>query len=109
MGRTALLETKLAGWPVRRGKVRDVFDLGERLLFIASDRISAFDWVLPTGIPDKGRVLTQMSAQWFAHLKTKHHLIALDLIGIDLPAGTSREDLNGRSMIVRKTTVFPVE
>src|SRR5258708_5556329 len=108
MGRTALLETQLVGWPVRRGKVRDVYDLGDRLLFIASDRISAFDWVLPTGIPDKGRVLTQMSAQWFANLQTKHHLLGLELDGIELPAGTSREELVGRSMLVRKTRVFPV-
>src|SRR5262245_49532750 len=109
MGRTALLETHLVGWPVRRGKVRDVYDLGDRLLFIATDRISAFDWVLPTGIPDKGRVLTQMSAHWFARLRTKHHLLGLDLAGVGLPAGTSREELAGRSMLVRKTQVFPVE
>jgi phosphoribosylaminoimidazole-succinocarboxamide synthase len=61
-----VLETALPGIPVRRGKVRDVYDLGDRLLLVSSDRISAFDWVLPSGIPDKGRVLTQLSKFWFA-------------------------------------------
>ena len=60
MTRSLVLETSLAGLIVRRGKVRDVYDLGDRLLLIATDRISAFDWVLPSGIPDKGRVLTQL-------------------------------------------------
>ena len=63
-----VLETKLEGLPLRRGKVRDVYDLGERLLLVATDRISAFDWVLPTGIPDKGRVLTGLCAFWFKFL-----------------------------------------
>ena len=58
----------IPGWPVRRGKVRDIYDLGDRLLLVSTDRISAFDWVLPTGIPDKGRVLTQLSAFWFEHV-----------------------------------------
>src|SRR5947209_3444418 len=58
----ALLESQLSGVPVRRGKVRDVYDLGDKLLLVATDRISAFDWVMPTGIPDKGRILTQLSA-----------------------------------------------
>lgn len=109
MGRTALLETSFAGWPVRRGKVRDVYDLGDKLLFIATDRISAFDWILPTGIPDKGRILTQLSAVWFQQLQIEHHLLSLDLAGLELPPGTSREDLAGRSMVVRKTQVFPIE
>ncbi|MCI0360918.1 MAG: phosphoribosylaminoimidazolesuccinocarboxamide synthase, partial [Planctomycetaceae bacterium] len=61
----ALLTTDIPGLPVRRGKVRDVYDLGDRLLLVATDRISAFDWVMPNGIPDKGRVLTQLSAFWF--------------------------------------------
>ena len=63
-----LLETNLEGLPKRQGKVRDVYDLGDRLLIVATDRISAFDWVLPTGIPDKGRVLTGLSAFWFDRL-----------------------------------------
>lgn len=104
-----VLETRLEGLPVRRGKVRDIFDLGDRLLMVSSDRISAFDWVLPTGIPDKGRVLTQISSFWFELLDTPHHLLATDLTGIDLPAGTSRELLAGRTMVTRKAEVVPIE
>jgi phosphoribosylaminoimidazole-succinocarboxamide synthase len=104
-----LTQTSLEGLPVRRGKVRDIYDLGDRLLMISSDRISAFDWVLPTPIPDKGRVLTQISAFWFQLLGTANHVISLDLNDIDLPAGTDRESLEGRSMIVRKCEVVPIE
>ena len=106
---TPLTETSLEGLPVRRGKVRDIYDLGERLLMISSDRISAFDWVLPTPIPDKGRVLTQISAFWFDLLDTTNHLISLELDAVDLPAGTDRESLVGRSMVVRKCEVVPIE
>src|SRR5262249_36816823 len=63
-----ILETRLADLPVRRGKVRDVYDLGDELLLVSTDRISAFDWVLPTGIPDKGEVLTRISKFWFDRL-----------------------------------------
>ena len=66
-----VLETSLASVPVRRGKVRDIYDLGEQLLLVSTDRISAFDWVLPTGINDKGRVLTQVSAFWFDELNRR--------------------------------------
>ncbi len=62
MSGSVLLESSLANLPVKRGKVRDMYDLGDRMLMVATDRISAFDFVLPTGIPDKGRVLTQISA-----------------------------------------------
>jgi phosphoribosylaminoimidazole-succinocarboxamide synthase len=105
-----LLETSLKGLPRRRGKVRDVYDLGDRLLLVATDRISAFDWVLPTGIPDKGRVLTGLSAFWFGFLKVPNHLIsiALDDIEIDLEED-DRESLRGRSMLVRKAQVVPYE
>jgi len=74
-----VLETNIPGLPVRRGKVRDVYDLGDRLLFVASDRISAFDVVMPNGIPRKGEVLTRLSAFWFDRLKSipAHHLIEL--------------------------------
>ncbi len=75
MARSVLLRSEIPGVPVRRGKVRDVYDFGDRLLFIASDRISAFDWVLPNGIPDKGRVLTQMSEMWFGRLDVPHHFL----------------------------------
>jgi len=106
---TVVLETKLAGLPVRRGKVRDIYDLGDRLLMISSDRISAFDWVLPTGIPDKGRVLTQISAFWFDLLGVSHHLLSTDVRSLDLPAGTDKAALEGRTMITRKAQVVPIE
>jgi phosphoribosylaminoimidazole-succinocarboxamide synthase len=104
-----MLESSLAGTPVRRGKVRDVYDFGDRLLIVATDRISAFDWVLPTGIPDKGRVLTQMSEMWFSRLSAPNHLVSMNADDVPLPTGTDRAGLAGRSMVVRKTRVFPVE
>ena len=107
----ALLETSLPGLPKRRGKVRDVYDLGDdRLLIVATDRISAFDWVMPNGIPDKGRVLTALSAFWFGRLKGHHHFISTNLAdsGLTLPHET-RKALEGRSMIVRKAEVVPFE
>ena len=107
--KSAILETKLSGVPVRRGKVRDVYDLGDRLLMVSTDRISAFDWVIPNGIPDKGRVLTQVSAFWFEQLDVEHHLISLDVDQIQLPDGTDRQTLAGRSMVVRKADVVPIE
>jgi phosphoribosylaminoimidazole-succinocarboxamide synthase len=93
----------------RQGKVRDIYDLGDRFLMVASDRISAFDWVLPTMIPDKGRVLTQLSLFWFEFLGVPNHLITSSLDGVTIPAGLSREQLEGRSMIVRKCQVIPIE
>ena len=98
MSRNALIESSLAGIPVRRGKVRDVYDFGDRLLIVATDRISAFDWVLPTGIPDKGRVLTQMSELWFARLSTPNHWISMNADEVPLPADADRGILAGRSM-----------
>ena len=104
-----LLETHLGRYPLRRGKVRDVYNLGDQLLMVSTDRISAFDWVMPNGIPDKGRVLTQISSFWFDRLDTPNHLLSTDLSGIDLPQGTDREQLAGRSMLVRKCDVVPIE
>ncbi|HET6325488.1 MAG TPA: phosphoribosylaminoimidazolesuccinocarboxamide synthase [Planctomycetaceae bacterium] len=109
MSRSALLESSIPGWPVRRGKVRDIYDLGDRLLFVATDRISAFDWVLPNGIPDKGRVLTQLSEMWFGRLDVPHHLLTMDLSAVSLPPGVDRESLTGRTMVVKKTEVVPIE
>lgn len=106
---TAVVQTSLPGMPVRQGKVRDIYDFGERLLFIASDRISAFDWVLSDGIPDKGRVLTQVSRFWFDRLDVSNHVISLDPTTLPLPEGTDVESLQGRSMVVRKTNVVPIE
>ena len=73
---TAVQQTHLSNLPVRRGKVRDIYDLGERLLLVSTDRISAFDWVLPTAVPDKGRVLTQISVFWFNLLETPNHVLS---------------------------------
>jgi phosphoribosylaminoimidazole-succinocarboxamide synthase len=112
MGASVLLDTQFSGLTLaRRGKVRDVYDLGEHLLIVATDRISAFDYVLGSGIPDKGRVLTQLSAFWFGRLAdlTPHHLVSVDVR--DFPASTRpyRDALRGRSMLVRKTDPLPVE
>lgn len=109
MTRDALLRTDLPGTPVRRGKVRDVYDFGDRLLIVATDRISAFDWILPSGIPDKGRILTQISAMWFERLGIAHHLLSTDPGTLPLPAGCDLAELEGRSMVVRTTQVVPIE
>lgn len=106
---TALLQSDLPGRTAVRGKVRDVYDFGDRLLFVATDRISAFDWILPTGIPDKGRVLTQMSRFWFDRMDVPHHFLSPDPTILPLPTGTDVEGLQGRSMVVRKAEIFPVE
>jgi phosphoribosylaminoimidazole-succinocarboxamide synthase len=109
MGGSVLLESTLNSLPVKRGKVRDMYDLGDRMLMVATDRISAFDYVLPTGIPDKGRVLTQISAHWFARLGHAHHLLSTDLSQMDLPPDADHDPLQGRTMLVRKTEVVPIE
>lgn len=107
---SVLLQSDLPGLPVRRGKVRDVYDLGNMLLLVATDRISAFDWVMPTGIPDKGRILTALSTFWFDLLDVPNHVLSLDVGSLDLPAsGTPREELAGRTTIVRKCRVVPIE
>ncbi len=103
----ALLETKVCGYPQRRGKVRDIYDLGDRLVIIATDRISAFDWVLPNGIPEKGKVLTELTLFWLNFLDVPNHLISTDLK--DLPKEFHQEELIGRTMLVKKTEVVPVE
>ena len=104
-----VLETNLPGLTARRGKVRDVYDLGEQLLIVSTDRISAFDWVLPTAIPDKGRVLTQVSNFWFDRIGVPHHLLETDISRMPLPNGTDRGLLAGRTVLVRKTEVVPIE
>jgi phosphoribosylaminoimidazole-succinocarboxamide synthase len=107
---STVTKTSLSDLPVRRGKVRDIYDLGDTLLLVSTDRISAFDWVLPTGVPDKGRVLTQLSRFWFEYFKdVPNHLISCDVDDFDLPSGIDRSLLEGRSMLVRKTSVVPIE
>ena len=104
-----VLHSCIPGIPVRRGKVRDVYDFGDRLLFVASDRISAFDYILPNGIPRKGEVLTRLSLFWFARLGVNHHVITSDLSTLPLPAAADLAELAARSMVVTKTEVVPVE
>ena len=103
-------QTHFAGLtPAARGKVRDIYDLGDKLLIVVTDRLSAFDVVLPTPIPDKGRVLTQLSLFWFNLLKDvipNHVLSATDF---PAPFDKHREELAGRSMVVRKTKPLPIE
>lgn len=104
-----LLESNIPGWSVRRGKVRDCYDLGEKMLLVSSDRISAFDWVLPSGIPDKGRVLTQISKYWFEQLGGANHMLSTEVADFGLPGSIDADSLAGRSMLVRKTQVVPIE
>ena len=109
MSGTVVMQTSLAEIPVRRGKVRDIYDLGGQLLLVSTDRISAFDWVLSTGIPDKGRVLTQLSRFWFGLFDAPNHLITTEISDVSLPDSVDRGLLEGRSMLVRKTDVVPIE
>src|SRR5262245_24366075 len=104
-----LLQSHVPGHPCRRGKVRDVYDLGDRLVIVASDRLSAFDWVLPTGIPDKGRILTQLTLFWLDFLKVPNHLISTDVSDISPAFAPHVKSLQGRSMLVRKAEVVPFE
>jgi phosphoribosylaminoimidazole-succinocarboxamide synthase len=105
----AFLKSELADIPVKRGKVRDIYEFDDRLLFVATDRISAFDWVLPSGIPDKGRVLTQLSEMWFRRLDVPNHFLSMDPEHVPLPDGAPLDDLKGRSMVVKRGDVIPVE
>ncbi|QJW94203.1 phosphoribosylaminoimidazolesuccinocarboxamide synthase [Frigoriglobus tundricola] len=102
-----LLQSQVPGHTPRRGKVRDVYDLGDKLVIVATDRISAFDYTLHPGIPNKGRLLTKMSLFWFDWLNVPNHLISADLAA--LPAEFQRPELDGRTMLVKKATVVPVE
>ena len=106
------MTTRLDGRePDRHGKVRDLFDAGSSLVIVATDRISAFDYVLGSGIPDKGKVLTQLSAFWFARTAgiVPNHLISTDPASFPPPFAAHAELLAGRAMLVRKTTPFPIE
>ena len=107
----ALLSTEIPELTaVRRGKVRDVYDLGDSILFVATDRISAFDCVMPNGIPGKGRVLAQVTLNWFKVLTgIKNHLITADVSKYPAVLQKYAADLEGRSMLVRKLNMLPVE
>jgi phosphoribosylaminoimidazole-succinocarboxamide synthase len=104
-----LLQSEIPGHTCRRGKVRDVYDLGDRLVIVATDRISAFDWVLPTGIPDKGRILSQMTLFWLDFLKVQNHLLSTDVAVMGQAFAAQAKVLQGRSMLVRKAAVVPFE
>ena len=107
-----LLETRLSGLaPHRQGKVRDIFDLDDSLLMVATDRISAFDYVLGSGIPDKGRVLTQLSAFWFERTASivPNHLLTTEIRDYPAELRQFTDVLAGRSMLVRKTNPVPIE
>ena len=103
-------ETQFAGLqPMARGKVRDIYDLGDKLLIVATDRLSAFDVVMPTPIPDKGKVLTQLSLFWFTLLKEVIPNHVISATEFPAPFGAYRDELLGRSMVVRKTQPLPIE
>ncbi len=105
-----LLKTHLPGISLlRTGKVRDVYDLGDQLLVVTTDRISAYDVVLPNGIPDKGKVLTRLSAFWFDLLDTPHHLITTDVAAMPAAVRPFADQLAGRSMLVKKLEMFAFE
>jgi len=109
---TALLTTNLGAVPLLgRGKVRDLYAVGEALLLVATDRISAFDHVLATGIPDKGKILTQISLFWFELLKdlVPNHLITADVSEYPLELRPYADQLRGRSMLVKRARMFPLE
>ena len=109
---TPILQTTLGGRPPdRQGKVRDIYEFADRLLIVASDRISAFDYVLGSGIPDKGKVLTQISAFWFDRTKAlvPNHLISIDTSAFPEPARAAADMFGGRSMLVTRTEPLPIE
>ena len=107
-----LLQTELDGLTLhRRGKVRDVYEIGDELLIVATDRISAFDYVLGSGIPDKGKVLTQLSGFWFERMGdlVPHHLISMEVDEFPAAARAHADQLRGRTMLVRRTEPMPIE
>ncbi len=105
----ALLECDIPGVPRKSGKVRDVFDLGDRLLMVVTDRISAFDVILPCGVPDKGKVLNQLSLFWMGFLGMRNHLLTADVGEYPAELKPYADDLRGRSMLVRKVKMVEVE
>ncbi len=104
-----LLESHVAGYPCRRGKVRDVYDLGDRLVIVATDRISAFDWVLPTPIPDKGRVLTALTLFWLETLAPPNHLLSTNVRDMPPAFAARAAELEGRTCLVLKARAAPIE
>ncbi len=104
-----MLQSNIPGVPKRQGKVRDVYDLGETLAIVATDRVSAFDWVMPTAIPGKGQLLTAMTKFWLDFLKVPNHFLSDDVTKLPVAFQPFVADLAGRTMIVKKTAVVPIE
>ena len=102
-------QTSLPGLIPRKGKVRDIYDLGNSLLLVSCDRISAFDWVLPTAIPDKGKVLNQISAFWFGMFDVPNHLMTTDVDQMPLLERVDKDVFAGRTMLTKKCEVVPIE
>jgi phosphoribosylaminoimidazole-succinocarboxamide synthase len=106
---SAIYHTDIPGFPKRRGKVRDIYDLGDRLVLVTSDRLSAFDWVLPTPIPDKGRVLTGLTLYWLEKLGVANHLLSIEPRDMGPAFAAQADALAGRVMLVKKAQVVPIE
>ncbi len=109
MANDVVLQTQVTGVPCYRGKVRDVYDLGDTLAVVATDRISAFDWVMPNGIPGKGQLLTAMTKFWLGWLAVPNHLLSDDVNDLPQAFRDQRATFAGRTMLVRKTKVVPIE
>lgn len=105
----AMIECSIPGLKQKSGKVRDIFDLGDSLLMVVTDRISAFDVILPCGVPDKGKVLNQFSLFWMDFFGMKNHLITADVEKYPEALKPYKEDLRGRSMLVKKVKMAQIE
>ncbi len=104
-----VMRTTIPGMTPKRGKVRDIYDFGDKVLLVSSDRISAFDWILPTGVPDKGKVLNQTAEFWFETLGVRNHVITTNVEEMPFPEGTDLKMFEGRSVLCEKTKVVPIE
>jgi len=109
MSPAPLLQSRVEGFPLRKGKVRDIYDLGDTLAFVATDRISAFDWVMPNGIPGKGVILTAMSKFWLDWLRVPNHWLSDDIADFPTAFRDQAATFRGRTQLVTKTKVIPIE
>ena len=109
MSGNVVLKTSIPGMTAKSGKVRDVYDFGDQILLVSTDRVSAFDWILPSGIPDKGKTLNQIAEFWFETLGVRNHMITTDVEKMPFPEGTDLKMFEGRSVLCEKTKVVPIE
>lgn len=109
MSFNVVLQTSIPGMTPKRGKVRDVYDFGDKVLLVSTDRISAFDWILPTAIPDKGKVLNQTAEFWFETLGVRNHVITTDVEKMPFPEGVDLDMFRGRSTLCEKVKIVPIE